>query len=465
MKKFALILFMLMLAACQAGNDDTATAVAVDTAVAGNNAGQVTAPIENTVFAEGELEPLFSANLSFQTGGQVAEILVAAGDTVAAGDPLLRLDTTDVEIALQQAQAQLATAESGLAVANTQWQLAQSGVETAVAQVNIAQAQLDLVQSDPLPQEIAAAEAGITAAQAGVTQASGSRDASLDFATDAAILAAQAGVAEATAQRVVLEDQYDTILTTCFDLPDDSEVCPLYGPVEEGMRAQLDAARASEAAAQAALDQLLSGPTNGQRAAANGGVAVALANQDVAQAQLDLLLAGATPEQVAQVEVGVAQAEVGVALAEVAVTEAEAAVTQAEAQVAAAQVAVNAALIALERMTLTAPFAGIVADVAVNPGELVGPGLAVLTLADFNGWQVKTTDLTELDVARIAVGSEVNVSFDAIPNVTLTGTVTNVALTPGLSQGDVVYEVTASLEAAPDLPLRWGMTALVDIDS
>lgn len=443
----------------------TVGTTAVRTAATTNNAGQSTAALETTVFSEGALEPLLFANLSLPTGGQVVEILVAEGQSVNSGDPLLRLDSADVEIALQQAEAQLATAESGLIVAQTQWQLAQAGVDTAVGQVVVAQAQLDLVQSDPLPEEIAAAQAGVTAAQAGITQAAGSRDAALDFATTSAILTAEANLATATAERVTLENQYETILTTCVDLPDGSEICPLYGPVEEGTRAQLAAARAGEAAAQAALNQLRAGPTGAQQAAAGGGVTIAVANQAVAQARLDLLLAGATPEQVALAAVGVTQAEVGVALAEVRVMEAEAAVAQAEAQAAAARVAVNAAQIALERMTLTAPFAGVAAAIRVNTGELVGPGLPLLTLADLSGWQVQTTDLTELDVARITAGSPIDVRFDAIPNAALSGVVTEVALTPGLAQGDVVYKVTARLQPAPDLPLRWGMTALVDIDS
>lgn len=462
MKRFSLLILLLILSACQSSTA-VAAATATDTAANSSTATQNETSDADSVFAEGVLQPLLSIDLSFQTGGQIAEILVAEGDDVVAGDPLLRLDTTNVEIALQQAQARLAAAESGLSVANTQLQLAQSDKDTAIAQVTIAQAQLDLVQSDPLPEEIAAANANVSAAAAGITQAVGGRDATLDFATESAIHTAEANVADATAARRTLEDQYDTILTTCFDLPDDSEVCPLYGPVEEGTRAQLEAARASEAAAQAALDQLLAGPTNAQQSAAEGGVAVAVANRDVAQAQLDLLLAGATPEQITQVEVGVTQAEVGVALAEVGIQEAEAAVARAEAQVASAQVDVNAAQIALDRMTLTATISGVVADIHTNPGELAGPGNPVITLADFSGWQVKTTDLTELDVARVQVGSKVDISLDAIPDTTLTGTITDIALTPGLAQGDVVYEVTIRLEDAPHLPLRWGMTATVDI--
>jgi hypothetical protein len=44
------------------------------------------------------------------------------------------------------------------------------------------------------------------------------------------------------------------------------------------------------------------------------------------------------------------------------------------------------------------------------------------------------------------------------------GEVTEIAQMADLRQGDVVYQVTVHLEDAPDLPLRWGMTAFVEFD-
>ncbi|MEZ4720004.1 MAG: efflux RND transporter periplasmic adaptor subunit [Caldilineaceae bacterium] len=69
------------------------------------------------------------------------------------------------------------------------------------------------------------------------------------------------------------------------------------------------------------------------------------------------------------------------------------AVTQAEAELARAQAKLDA-------LTLTAPFAGTVTAVDINPGEMAQPGVVVLTLADLAHLQVETTDLSERDVAR-----------------------------------------------------------------
>jgi hypothetical protein len=79
---------------------------------------------------------------------------------------------------------------------------------------------------------------------------------------------------------------------------------------------------------------------------------------------------------------------------------------------------------------------------------MVAPGVPVLLLADMSGWLVKTTDLTELSVVSVGVGLPVEISVDAIPDVTLTGTVTDIATVSELVRGDVVYEVTIRLDEA-----------------
>ena len=138
--------------------------------------------------------------------------------------------------------------------------------------------------------------------------------------------------------------------------------------------------------------------------------------------------------------------------------------TQAEAALVSAQANVAAAESAVERMTLTAPFAGRVGDLTVEAGEIVGPGVPVATLADLSGWKVETTDLTELDIVGVRLGLPARVSFDALPGERVDGVVTDIAAVSELVRGDVTYPVTIALEST-DLPLRWGMTAVVDIET
>jgi len=120
----------------------------------------------------------------------------------------------------------------------------------------------------------------------------------------------------------------------------------------------------------------------------------------------------------------------------------------------------EAARAALADVELRAPFDGTVAGLNVRVGETVSAGQSIVSIADFSSWIVKTTDLTEIDVVKIAEGQPVTVSLDAIPDANLVGTVESIGETFTERQGDVVYEVTVGL--AETLPnMRWGMTATV----
>ena len=132
----------------------------------------------------------------------------------------------------------------------------------------------------------------------------------------------------------------------------------------------------------------------------------------------------------------------------------------AEAQYEAARANLASARAALADVELTAPFDGTVAGLKVKSGETVSPGQVAVSVADFSGWIVKTTDLTELDVVNITEGQAVAITLDAIPDQTLDGKVSLIGQNYSEKQGDVVYEVTVELtETLPSM--RWGMTAVV----
>jgi multidrug efflux pump subunit AcrA (membrane-fusion protein) len=115
----------------------------------------------------------------------------------------------------------------------------------------------------------------------------------------------------------------------------------------------------------------------------------------------------------------------------------------------------------LKDLELLAPFDGTVSEVDVRLGEWVNPGQPVLLLADLANLQIETTDLNEIDAARIAVGSPVSVTFDALPGIEVNGKVTSIA--PKASEGSGVnYKAVILLDELP-AALRWGMTAFADI--
>lgn len=130
-------------------------------------------------------------------------------------------------------------------------------------------------------------------------------------------------------------------------------------------------------------------------------------------------------------------------------------------QLALLEARLNAAKAEVASLAVLAPFDGEVADLHAKPGESINAGSIAATVADFSGWLVKTTDLTELEVVNIQEGQPVKVVLDAIPDVTLDGVVEAISQTYAEKQGDVVYEVTIKLTDVHPAML-WGMTAVVN---
>jgi multidrug efflux pump subunit AcrA (membrane-fusion protein) len=173
---------------------------------------------------------------------------------------------------------------------------------------------------------------------------------------------------------------------------------------------------------------------------------------EVQQAVLDAELAVAEA-RVAEAEREWEKRRDGVAADELALAEAR--LTNAQAQVAAAEAA-------LADREIRASFAGTVSEVYIRDSEWVTMGAPVLLLADLSGLQVETTDLSELDVARIQTGDAATVSFDALPDTLVAGTVASIA--PKAAEGaGVNYTVVVDLAEIP-AQLRWEMTAFVDIE-
>ena len=115
---------------------------------------------------------------------------------------------------------------------------------------------------------------------------------------------------------------------------------------------------------------------------------------------------------------------------------------------------------ALANAEVRAPFSGTLTNLDLKVGEFAASGTPVLTVADLSSWVVKTTDLTEIDVVDLHEGDPVELTLDAIPNVTLKGNILTISNNYTEKQGDIVYKVTVLL-TDKNPAMRWGMTAQV----
>lgn len=431
----------------------TPTAVATPTTPAAISANQLAVDTGATlVLAEGLLSPARHQTLTFNGSGLLTDIFVAEGDWVEAGDPLLQIDGRDQENALIQQQAALTQAEANVALAQADHLIAETGVTAATIALEIAQVELRLLEEGPTAAQVALYEALLAAAESGVAQAASNQNLALAQPATSAIRSAQARLAAAQAEVVPAQIALDQLVR------DNGTQANI-----QQAQLKLNAAIANVNAAQIALQDVQAGASAPVQSASAAQVTAADANRQVAQAQLELLLLGSRTETIALTEAKVAQAQTGLTEANLLLQQATTAVEGALAQVDEAVTAVAAAENALHQRTLYAPFSGTVAQMNLKIGELMTPETTAVILADFQQWQVKTTNVTEVDIVALAQGFPVEITVDAFPGQPLNGRVADIAAVSEIVRGDVTYEVTISIDEL-SLPVRWGMRAFVAID-
>lgn len=110
---------------------------------------------------------------------------------------------------------------------------------------------------------------------------------------------------------------------------------------------------------------------------------------------------------------------------------------------------------------VTAPFAGVMASVPVIVGDTAGSGTTLGTI--ITSKDLATVTLSEVDVAKIALGDKATLTFDAIPNLTIAGQVVEIDSVGTVSQGVVNYNVQVSFDATNDGGVKPGMSVNADI--
>ena len=383
------------------------------------------------VIADGAVLPVLAADLSMSGSGVVTDVLVEEGATVAEGDLLLQLQNTREVAAVEQARAALFRAQAQLEELRAGPR--QEEIDAAQAAVDSAQARLDQLAEPAREEEIAAGEADLVSAEAALAALyRGPRT------TESAAL--KADLADSEARLNQARSEYNKVSWS-------SEI----GTLPQSLALQ-EATNAYEAA-KARYDDLFASPYSDE-------VASAQARVKQAEAALDKLLAPATPSQIAEAEAEVRrnQANLDQLLAGSRPEE----IARFGADVADAQARLMQAEADLAETELRAPFAGTVAFLDVMPGEQVNAGSVVVQIADLSTWQVETSDLTEIDIVDVQVGDRAELTFDAVDDLEMSGTVRRIRPIGENKQGDIVYTVIIEPDTQ-DSRLRWNMTAVVRI--
>jgi multidrug efflux pump subunit AcrA (membrane-fusion protein) len=463
----------------------SAAAVSVSTATVASSTLSV------SVSGSGSVAPVQTRTLSFPVAGTISEVLVSVGNTVSAGQTLASLNSQELQMAVHQAEANVKSAQASVAAANGQG-ATESDIASAQAQLTSAQASYNKTRTGSVTAaELASAQAQLASAQAQL-------DLLLAGPTAANLSSAQSTVQQAQlslqSQRTSLSAaklKAESAVTTAANNLRDAQASysTLYWTNREQEKAPgglTQAAKDEESAALRAVDNAQASLTQARLAVEQAkqdeiiGVAKAESTLKDAQTQLSSLKDGATAAELASARASVASAKANLSALQTPATADELAIARAsleqaqinlrslttpssastiasaEASLAQAQVAYEQATINLADAVLTSPFAGVVSAVTASVGDTASSSTTI-TVIDPTTFYVDLS-LSESDIGSVAVGQPVKLTFDALSNVAIDGTVQSVAPVATVVSNVATYTVRVSF-APGTTALRSGMSA------
>jgi multidrug efflux pump subunit AcrA (membrane-fusion protein) len=399
-----------------------------------------------SITGSGNVEPQAQANVSFKVAGALTEIDVRVGDHVTAGQKLAAIDSSAEQNAVVQAQANLATAQANLQAAQTpltQNQITQLQDNVAMAQqtYNDTVTQVNLTNTEDAGQ--------VTTDQNQLATDQQALSFNLTYQNDLQQLATEKSKLQSassvfnndTTCKGVSFANYSAQCLSEFTAVSNAQTAVTIG---QG-KVNFDAAQVSADQAKLNLDtaRQSTDKVNGQRSL-NQAAASLTSAQDQQKTQTET-----KPNQVAS----------------------------AQAQVAGAQAALQTAQQNLNNTTLVAPMDGEVNTINGVVGEAVSPGggttpeapggqaplptstasSAFMVIGNVSGMEV-VAPFAESDASRLAFNQESQVTFDAVPNLTISGHVIAVASASTVTSGVVNYYATITLNQT-NKSLKQGMTA------
>jgi len=406
--------------------------------------------ITETVSVTGNTTPETSLDLSFQNGGTIASVDKNVGDRVNAGDVIARLDTSDLQAQLAQAQAtvdaqqaELANLQAGAQPADIQSsQAALAGGEQSLANMYGGISNID---SDAYSKSNDAVRTQLQA----FFSNSETNSPQLTFPISNSQTLNDLDAARLTASADL--NAWQGELQNMTPLSPSSTLEPMLTSatghlaviknfltlVANALVGQTNLPNGTlltyNTALTMATNEVNTATTNVTTAAQN------IASQKITiqqlQAQLNLKLAGSTAQQIAQQQ----------------------------AQVEQAQASAQSVQVKIDEASLVSPISGVITVQNAKIGQVATPGMVVTSVISDNNLEVDTY-VPETDIGKVSVGNPVVMTFDAFPGATFAGKVFYIDPAQTILSGVVDYLVKASFITA-DPRMKSGLTADVSIQT
>lgn len=334
-------------------------------------------------------------NVSPKVAGKVAEVKVNQGAKVKKGDVLFTLESDQIQIQLNQAQAALEAAKDQLAKA--------AGGARA--------------------QEVAGAQAMVDQAQAALSGAKTGKTNLQNSLNDA-------------------QKKYNDLVAQLDNFKNPSTGTPDAGYAI----GQLDAAKAKGALSDAqytakaeAINQLFSAKSQleaqisqlkGQISASDSQISASKANVDAANSKLSLTNAGASDKDIAILEQ----------------------------QVKVSQSNYDLVKLNLDNTQVKAPIDGIIVQVNVLVGDNASPSIGAVSIVDMTKIQI-SGEVAEKDISKVKEGQTVKLSLDAFKGINFEGKVKQIGLTTSSALNTSGINLSTSSKTNQVIPVKFDLDA------
>jgi HlyD family secretion protein len=417
--------------------------------------------VRSAVTGTGAVVPAAQVNVGFRTGGQLTEVDVKVGDHVSKGQVLAKIDTRSLQIALDQANANLQTAQSSLSntVNGNALVQAQHSLDNARQAYNDTVNQVNLTNQQDQSQ-LAADQAQLATDQAQYNADNSALQASTNYKFD------QQQVA--TDQSKLSADQAKYTADGCFATPQPAACAADQTAITaDQTKLAADQQRVSQDSAAVNAD---SAKVNSDQAKVNSDNSKIASDQVNGQRSINQAQNAITSAQDAYNAQAVSRPNT---------------IAAQQSAVQNAQSAVDTAQLNLDLATLTAPMDGVINSLSGQVGEMVGasggttalaPGStapapstgsgsstssAFTVISNDQAFQV-VVPFAEADAGRIAAGQAATVGFDAVQGLSIPSHVLATAAVATVTSNVVNYNATLTLEQT-DRRVRSGQTANVTV--
>ncbi len=428
------------------GGKDSPEASAVKTATVERG------DIAITIDATGTIKPLNIVKVGSKASGKILELKVDAGDYVQKDDIIAVIETTYVQISLEQAQADLQSAEARLQQAeiDIQLQREQSEIQIRQAQESLAEAQQRLIQlKEDIRLEKIANKRGVMDAEN-----------SLNIANIRYKLLTSDEVRDENRQRAKASLDQDKanldLVTAEHERNKTLHAKELISQAAlESSQAQLKSAEARYKSAEENLKLVEKPATEAE---------LELGKADIKKAEFNLALAEERVEAEASRDMDIELQQQRIVQAEESLKLAQAnrkQITRKERDIETARLAVKRSETQLELRQIEyndtiikAPIAGTILEKMVEEGQVITSrlssiaseeGQTIVTMADLDTVYV-VTEVDETDIGKVQIGQPVTINVEAYPDMPFQGEVLKIAPQGQVIQNVTTFEVTSELK-------------------